>query len=94
MTSGGAARMGPWTLTGGGAGGGGTARSWTSRGRGGAIIRLPLSAHARDDWGCSEDGTVDVNRRRHWRRRDDPIVDVAGELWRNNLTAVLGPCML
>jgi hypothetical protein len=89
--SGGAVRTGPRTSTGGGTGGGGTTRSWTSQGSGGAIIRPPSSAHARDERGHGKDGTVDVNRRRRRRRRDDPIVDVAGERRRDNLTAVVGP---
>jgi hypothetical protein len=46
---------------------------------------------ARDKWGRGEDGAVDIDRRRRQRRRDDPIVDVARERWRNNLTAVVGP---
>jgi hypothetical protein len=91
MTSGGAARTGPRTSTGGGAGGGETTQSWTSRGRGGAIIRPPLLAHARNERGCGKDGTADVDRRRRQRRRDDPIVDFAGEQRRDNLTAVVGP---
>jgi hypothetical protein len=107
VTSGGAARTGPRTSTGGGAGGGGTTRSWTLRGSGGAIIRPPSSAQARDKRGRSKDGTADVDRRRRWRRRDDPIVDVAGERQcdnstidvaqerrRDNSTAVIGPLLV
>jgi hypothetical protein len=51
---------------------------WMSRGSGSALIRPPLSAHACNEWRRSKDGTADVDRRRHRRRRDDPIVDVAG----------------
>jgi hypothetical protein len=54
------------------------------------IIRLPLLAHARNKQGCGKDGTVVIDRRRRWWRRDNPIVNVAGELWRNNSTAVVG----
>jgi hypothetical protein len=46
---------------------------------------------ARDKQGRSEDGTPDVDRRKRRRRRDDPIVDAAGERWRDNLTIVVGP---
>jgi hypothetical protein len=48
---------------------------------------------ARDERGRSKDGTVDVDRRRCRRRRDNPIVDVAGERRHDNLTAVVGPRM-
>jgi hypothetical protein len=34
---------------------------------------------------------MDVDRRRRWRRRDDPIVDLMGERRRNNLATVVGP---
>jgi hypothetical protein len=44
---------------------------------------------ARDEQGHGKDGTTDVDRRRRRGKRDDPIVDVAGERWRNNLTAVV-----
>ena len=97
-------KPGPQTSTEGGAGGGGTTRSRTSRGSSGAIIRPQSSAHARDERGRGEDGTADVDRRRCWRRRDDPIVNVAGERRcddstigiagvrrRNNLTVVVSP---
>jgi hypothetical protein len=50
------------------------------------IIRPPLSAHARDEQGCSKDGTADADRRRHRQSRDDPIVVVAGEQRHNNST--------
>jgi hypothetical protein len=65
---------------------------WTSRGSGGAIIRPPSSAYSCDEQGRGEDGTADVDRRRHQRRRDNPIVDFAGEWRRDNSTAVVGPC--
>jgi hypothetical protein len=91
VTSGGAARTGQQTLTGGGAGGGGTTRSWTSQGSGGAINQPPLSAHVRDERGRGKDGTADVDRRRHQLRRDDPIMDFAGEQRHNNLTALVSP---
>jgi hypothetical protein len=91
MTSGGVARIGPRTSTGGGAGGGGTTQSWTSRGSGGTIIRPPLLARACDERGRGKDGTADVNRRRRRWRRDNRIVDFAGERRRNNLTAIIGP---
>jgi hypothetical protein len=48
VTSGGAARTGLRTSTGGGAGGRGTTRSWTSRGSFGAIIQPTSSARC---WG-------------------------------------------
>jgi hypothetical protein len=80
---------------------------WMSRGSSGAIIQPLLLAHAHDKQGCGKDRTADVNRRRHWRRRDDPIVDIAGERQRdnltidvtgerrrNNLTAVVGPLLV
>ncbi len=55
------------------------------------IIQLPLLAHACDERGRGKDGTADVNRMRRRQRRDNPIVDVAGERRRDNLTAVVGP---
>jgi hypothetical protein len=45
-----------------------------------------LLAYARNERGRGKDVTVDVNRRRCRRRRDDPILDIAGERRRNNLT--------
>ncbi len=104
MISGGVARRGPWTSTGGGTGGGGTTRLWMSQGSGGTIIQPPSLAHACNERGCGKDGIADIDRRRRRRRRDNPIVDitgerrrdnltvdVAGERQRNNLTAVVGP---
>jgi hypothetical protein len=51
VTSRGTGRIGPWMVTGGGTGGGGTTRSWMSRGRGGAIIQPPSLAHTGDERG-------------------------------------------
>ncbi len=54
------------------------------------IIRPLLLAHTRNERGRDKDGTTDVDRRRHRQRRDDSIVDITGERWRDNLTAVVG----
>jgi hypothetical protein len=91
--SGGAARTGLRTATGGGASGGGTTQLWMSQGSFGAIIQPLLLAHAHDKRGHSKDGTVDVDRRRRRWRRDNLIVDVVGELWCNNSTAIIGPLL-
>ncbi len=40
------------------------------------------------------DVTADVNRRRCRQRRDNPIVDVAGERRRDNSTAAFEPLSL
>ncbi len=48
---------------------------------------------ARDKQGRGKDGTANVDRRRHHRRRDNPTVDIAGERQCDNSTTVVGPCM-
>jgi hypothetical protein len=48
---------------------------------------------ARDKQGHGEDGNADVDRRRSRQRRDNLILDVAGEQRRDNLTAIVGPHM-
>jgi hypothetical protein len=56
-----------------------------------------MTAHARRTHATSggagrmHTGTADINRKRRRWRRDNPIADVAGERWRNNSTAAVGP---
>jgi hypothetical protein len=45
-----------------------------------------LLTHACNKWGRGKDGTADVDRRKRRRRRDDPIIDIAGEQRRDNST--------
>jgi hypothetical protein len=58
---------------------------------GGGREKRTRAEDARDKRGHGKDGTTDVHRRWRRRRRGDPIVDVAGERRRNNLTDVVGP---
>jgi hypothetical protein len=64
----------------------GLARPWEER--------ATRSAHTRRTHvkrGRGKDGTADIDRRRRQRRRDDPIVDTAGERRRDNLADIVGP---